>query len=173
MSRINGKNIYLRSLEADDIDFLYQIENDKRFWVLSDTRFPYSRNDLINYISNAKQAIDKVGQYRFVICNEMNQSVGFIDLFDYNAIHKRAGIGLIIAPEFQHKGYGKAALACLVDYAIETLKLTSLIANVLINNPISMRLFEGQEFKKIRVKKKWIRLEKSYIDEIKYKLTSS
>ena len=170
MKPISGNHIYLRSLEAEDIDFLFRIENDERFWILSDTVVPFSRESLINYISNAQQPLQEVGQYRYVICNDNDQPVGLIDLFEYDATLHKAGIGLIIAPDQQKKGYGSSALACLISYAFDRLKIKMLVANVLINNTVSISLFEKFNFEKIGVKKKHILSENGYIDQILFQL---
>ena len=37
MKTLNGNNVYLRALEPDDLDFLYQIENKEDFWEVSNT----------------------------------------------------------------------------------------------------------------------------------------
>jgi hypothetical protein len=50
------------------------------------------------------------------------RTIGSIDLFDFDHFHGRAGVGILIAdPADRKKGYASAALACLVNYAFETL----------------------------------------------------
>ena len=40
-------NIRLRALELEDLDFLYQIENDDRLWELGVSNVPYSAEALV------------------------------------------------------------------------------------------------------------------------------
>ena len=40
---MNQKRIRLRALEPEDLDELYQIENDRRLWDVGLTNVPYSR----------------------------------------------------------------------------------------------------------------------------------
>ncbi len=88
-----GQQIRLRSLEIEDLDFLYTIENDESFWEISGTQSPFSKDILKEYIQNAKQDISEVGQYRFVISSEKDDTpLGLIDLFDFSAQHSRAGV---------------------------------------------------------------------------------
>ena len=50
-------NIRLRALELEDLDFLYQIENDDRLWELGVSNVPYSRRVLLDYITSASADI--------------------------------------------------------------------------------------------------------------------
>lgn len=45
--------VALRALEPEDIDFLYQLENDPSLWEVSETQSPFSRKVLTAYIENA------------------------------------------------------------------------------------------------------------------------
>ena len=43
MPTLKGKDIYLRALEPEDLDFLYEVENNESIWELSTTIVPYSK----------------------------------------------------------------------------------------------------------------------------------
>ena len=72
------------------------------------------------------------------------KSIGMIDLFDFNPQHKRAGIGIVIHPDFQQKGFASEALSLLIQYAFTHLQLHQLYANILTDNEKSLQLFENQ-----------------------------
>ena len=36
------RKVYLRAMEPEDLDFLYEIENNERIWDISATNVPYS-----------------------------------------------------------------------------------------------------------------------------------
>ena len=38
MVTLKGKKVYLRALEPEDLDFIFQIENDESLWELSHTQ---------------------------------------------------------------------------------------------------------------------------------------
>ena len=40
---LKGQNIYLRALEPEDLDFIYEIENNEAIWNVSNTQTPYSK----------------------------------------------------------------------------------------------------------------------------------
>ena len=49
-----GENVRLRNVEAADVDFLCEIENDSQNWNVSDTLAPYSRTTMEEYIQRFK-----------------------------------------------------------------------------------------------------------------------
>ena len=156
MVTLKGEHIDLRALEPEDLDFVYEIENDTSFWELSDTQSPYSRFLIKQYLENAQQDIFEAKQLRLVVCDKNNNTIGLIDVFDFNFKNKRAGIGILIKSESDRfKGYGKEALELLVDYCFKTLHLHQVYANISESNLPSLNLFEGNGFKKIGLKKDW------------------
>ena len=156
MVSLKGEHIYLRALEPEDLDFVYEIENDTSLWALSDTQTPYSRFTLRQYLENAQQDIFEAKQLRLAICTIDDTTIGLIDVFDFDVKNKRAGIGILIKDEKnRYKGYGKEALDLLVNYCFKSLHLHQLYANVIETNVASLRLFENNGFKKIGLKEDW------------------
>jgi len=170
MAVLLGKNISLRALEPEDLDFLFSAENDESFWEISGTQIPYSKYILRNYIQNAHQDIYEAKQYRFVICDTSNTPVGMIDLFEFNPQHKRVGVGILIIPQHQRKNYASEALEMIIDYAFSYLHVHQIFANITSNNNRSIALFEKLKFKIAGVKKDWIFSNSTYKDEILYQL---
>ncbi len=157
MVTLKGKHIYLRALEPEDLDFIYKIENDTSLWELSDTQTPYSRFLIKQYLENAQQDIFEAKQLRLAICNTNNDTIGLIDVFDFDMKNKRAGIGILIQnAEHRNQGFGKEALELLTEYCFKTLHLHQVYANISEYNLASLHLFEGNGFKKIGLKKDWI-----------------
>ena len=86
MKTLKGIKINLRPLEPEDLQFLYDTENDESNWKVSGTQVPFSKHILKNYIANAHQDIYEAKQARFVIEHkELKIPVGMIDLFDFDA----------------------------------------------------------------------------------------
>ena len=156
MVTLKGEHIYLRALELEDLDFVYEIENDTSLWELSETLTPYSRFLIRQYLENAQQDIFEAKQLRLVICDNNDKPIGLIDVFDFNIKNKRAGIGILIKGETDRfKGYGKEALELLVNYCFTILHVHQVYANISESNLRSLKLFEGNGFKKIGLKKDW------------------
>ena len=89
-----------------------------------------------------------------------------IDLFDFNPQHKRAGVGILIHPDFQKKGFASEALSLLISYSFSHLQLHQLFANITLDNERSLALFKKQNFFKIGIKKDWILSEGKFKDEV-------
>lgn len=166
---LTGKLIELRALEPEDLTFLFQMENDEKFWHVSNTQTPFSKYLLKNYIEQSHQDIYQAKQLRLIIEEKSsNLAIGMIDLFDFDPQHKRAGVGILIHPMHQQKGYASQALDLLVKYCFHRLGLHQLYANIASDNKVSIALFEKHLFKKIGLKKDWISSGNAFKDEILY-----
>jgi len=140
---LKSDKILLRPLQLSDLDFLFEIENNKENWKYGAENKQYTKEELTNYIANAKQDIATAGQFRFVIDLE-NNPIGFIDLFDYTT--NSAGVGVIIAKNYRRRGLAKEALKLLSIYAFETLNLKRLDCNIEKDNLRSIKLFTSFGF---------------------------
>jgi len=169
---LQSQNLYLRALEPEDLDFIYTIENNESVWEVSHTITPYSRFLIKQYLENAHQDIYEAKQLRLVICSKVTQTaIGLIDLFDFEPMHRRAGIGILIQnTDDRHKGYGSEALQMLINYAFQILQLHQLYANISSNNAVSIKLFTTFGFEKIGNKKDWNFVNGTYQDELLYQL---
>ena len=130
---LEKSEISLRSLEKEDVDFLLNLENDTSIWEVSRTVAPFTKEEIADYISNAKQDIIIAEQYRFVI-NLKGVQIGCIDLYEYNWKEKRAGVGIVICKEYRRKGYAKQALLQLIDYAWKHLQIIQLHSKIMPEN---------------------------------------
>jgi diamine N-acetyltransferase len=168
---LSNKKINLRALEPEDLEFLYNIENNESFWEISHTQTPFSKYILKQYIENAHLDIFEAKQLRLLIEDaSTKKQIGMIDLFDFNPQHKRAGVGILIHPDFQEKGFATEALSLLITYSFSHLYLHQLYANITSDNSKSIALFTKQQFKKVGVKKDWILSEGKFKDEILFQL---
>ena len=147
---LKGKNIILRSLQNSDLDFLFEIENNTENWQFGSEKKEYNKQELLDYIANAKTDITVAKQYRFVI--DLNSTpIGFIDLFDYTT--DSAGVGVIITKDYRNKGFAKEALNLLTDYAFVILDITQLYCSITKDNLRSIKLFTSCGFESKREKK--------------------
>lgn len=168
---LKGENIFLRALEPEDLDFLYEIENDEAIWEVSHTQTPYSKWVLKQYLENAHQDIFEAKQLRLVIVSKStHEKVGLIDLFDFDAKNSRAGIGIIISSTFRNQGIGKETLQLITNYAFTHLNLHQLFANITTNNEASLLLFSNFGFQKIGTKKDWNKINGTFVDEVLFQL---
>jgi diamine N-acetyltransferase len=166
------EKIRLRALEPEDLELLYEWENNDSNWVFSNTVAPFSKYTLKRYLENSHKNIFETGQLRLMIeLASEKKTIGTIDLFDFDPFHKRAGLGILIADDTERrKGYASMALKCLIDYCFTTLQLHQLYCNILANNCESMDLFKKQGFVQSGIKKEWIKTSEGYLDEYMFQL---
>lgn len=170
MKTLIGKFVKLRALEPEDLEFVYNIENDMSVWEVSQTQTPYSKYLIKQYLENANQDIYEAKQLRLAICDVSSKNtIGLIDLFDFDPKNNRVGIGILIQSEFDRKqGYGSEALELLINYAFEYLNLNQMYANIDSENVGSERLFTKFGFQKIGTKRAWNLVNGIYKDEVLY-----
>lgn len=168
---MRGIKTLLRPIEPADIAVLYAWENDVNNWQVSGTLTPYSKLVLQNYLSNSAYDIHTTKQVRFVITTHNNTPIGTIDLFDYNPLHARAGVGILIGnADYRQQGYASDALQTLINYATHTLLLHQLYANISVRNTPSIQLFTHLNFKCVGIKKQWNKTATGFDDEGMYQL---
>jgi len=163
--------ITLRAVEPEDLELLYLWENDRTVWRVSNTLVPFSRYQLKKYIESEPNNIYANQQLRMMIdCCETGKqvrTVGSIDMFDFDPIHQRAGIGILIASaEDRRHGYACDAILQMVEYSRKILFLNQLYCNVSKNNIASIQLFEKAGFEITGTKKEWLRTETGWEDEL-------
>jgi diamine N-acetyltransferase len=174
MVTLTGENIYLRALEPEDLAFIYKLENNEAMWDVANTQTPYSRFLIRQYLENAHQDIYEAKQLRLAICKTGSfDAVGLIDLFDFDPVNSRAGVGIIVEDTtHRKKGYGSEALVLVINYAFKKLQLHQLYANIDSVNVASTTLFTNFGFELIGIKKDWIKRDNAYVDEALYQLVN-
>lgn len=171
MNTLKGTHINLRAIEPEDLEFLFEIENNESFWEISHTQAPFSKFILKQYLENAHLDIYEAKQLRLIIEDiKAKKTVGMIDLFDFNPQHKRAGIGILIHPDYQQNGFASEALQLLIKYCFTHIQLHQLYANITADNKNSIHLFTKHNFNEIGIKKDWILSNNIYKDEILFQL---
>jgi diamine N-acetyltransferase len=165
---MKGRLVALRAVEPSDIEVLMLWENNPEFWHIGNILTPFSKHLLEQYIQNAHLDIFTTKQYRFVITTCANgDPIGAIDLFDFDPLHQRCGVGILIAhPDNRQKGYATEALQLLKSYAFKTLLVNQLFCNIESSNKSSLRLFTKAGFEITGCKKAWNRTEKGFEDEL-------
>lgn len=154
--------VRLRAMEPEDLDALYRIENDRDVWDVGENNVPYSRYILHDYIANASADIYADKQVRMVVENEKGQLVGVADVVNFCPSHARAEVSIVICREHRKKGYARAAIRQIMEYALRTLHLHQLYAVVREDNMPSLNLFSSLGFKSKTVLDDWLFDGKDY-----------
>jgi len=158
--------IHLRAPEPEDLELLYVWENMAQYWVTGNTRQPYSRFALKQYISEYHQDIYESRQLRLMIVSkESGKAVGTVDLFDFDLHHSRIALGLFVAPTEKGKGFASSALQLTEAYVFEFLKVNQLYCHIADTNTASISMFNNRNFAPV-VLKQWIRIEEGFGDVV-------
>ena len=156
----------LRALEPEDLDLLYQIENNRDLWQVGATNVPYSRYTLHDYIATSSDDIFADRQVRLIIENEQGDAVGIVDLVHFDPQHLRAEVGIVILPAFRRMGYALSAIQALCDYAVRIVHLHQLYAVVDNTNQAALSLFEKAGFKSRNTLTEWLFDGREYHDAV-------
>ena len=158
----NGK-IKLRAVEPEDLDLLYFWENNPHLWHVGNTRQPYSRFALKQYIQQADQTIYESHQLRLMIEDlTTGDIVGAVDLYDFDIHHSRIALGLYIDAAYQGKGFATEALHLTENYVFSFLKIGQLYCHISEKNTASRTMFEKEGYEQNGVLKNWIRTPKGF-----------
>jgi diamine N-acetyltransferase len=171
---LTGENIRLRAVEPGDVDFMYRMENDPEVWHVGNTVVPFSRFQIEQYALTSQHNLYAEKQLRLMIETEVtgqkNRTIGAIDLYDFDPMHKRAGIGILIVKDERQKGFASESLRLLIRYSFEILMLHQLYCSISPENIQSIHLFEKHGFVKCGEKKEWRLKEGIWTDEIMFQL---
>ncbi|MBC7695299.1 MAG: GNAT family N-acetyltransferase [Burkholderiales bacterium] len=169
---IKSDHIYLRALESSDLELLYSFENDQSIWKVSNTLVPFSKDVLELYLHTAHQDVYTNKQLRLMVCLiENNEAIGTVDLFEFDPLNFRVGVGVLIFEAYRKNGYAFEAIQLIKQYAHHTLFMHQLFCNISASNKESLALFEKCGFEKAGIKKEWNQISKNkFEDEWMYQL---
>lgn len=155
---LKGKNVTLRAIEQEDLEFVRSLINDPEIektivgWAL-----PISRKDEDRWyasFSNSEKAI------RYIVEDMNGRSVGLTGIGSIDMKNGCAkSLGIRIAPEVQSRGLATDAYMTLFHYAFNELRLHRMETCAIDDNMASLRFQE-----KLGCKREGIRREAVYKD---------
>ena len=164
-------NVKLRQPSIKDLDDLLGWENDILKIDHTDMPVFYTKDQMVIYL-NGNQDPFMNGQVRYMITID-NMSIGYIDLYNFDIVHSRAGVGIFIDKKFRKKGIANKALKTLIEISNKKLHLNQLFAEVFQSNKAAISLFEHAGFKLNGLKKQWIRKQEAYEDLLFFQLMNT
>jgi len=154
---LENENIRLRAVEPQDLERLYVWENNSSLWIVGNTREPYSKYALKQYILQIDSDIYESKQLRLMIDDELSgDTVGTVDLFDFDIHNSRIALGLFIDTAYQGKGFATKALHITENYVFNFLKINQIYCHIAENNTASRLMFEKEGYESHGVLKNWI-----------------
>ena len=100
--------IRLRQPHIKDLNDLLNWENDILKIDHTDMPVFYTKDQMINYLNSSQDLLIN-GQVRYIIVGKQEnyeieeKPIGFIDLYDFDVVHSRAGVGIFLDKNFRKK----------------------------------------------------------------------
>lgn len=161
---LHTKTIFLRAPEPEDIDEMFSFENDESLWEITCTTGPYSRYQLKKYIAENQNDLFIDGQLRLMIEHTSGAVAGIVDLFSFDARHRRAEIGIAIKERYRRQNIAYDALRLLEQHCFQLLGIHQLYAYIPQDNIACLNLFRKLGYIFNVTLKDWIYTGKGYKD---------
>lgn len=156
--------IRLRAIEPEDVDFMFECDNDEQARIWTDYAAPISRRQLLEYALGYEADPFKCGQLRMIAENEDRLPVGIIDFYEISLKDLRGMIGIYVLPQFRREGVGSKMLEKAINYATGSLGLKSIAAKISTKNLAALSLFVKCGFKEIATLPAWHRIGPDFHD---------
>ena len=170
--KIQGKNIYLRSLSLKDVtkDYLKWLQDKDVNFFLETRHEIQNLSKIKNYVTSCNNSNTS---YLFGIFTDLDVHIGNIKLGPIKEIHSIASISIFLGNKnYWGKGIGPEAIKILANFSFKELNLNKLIAGMYANNLHSLKAFEIVGFRKEGLRKKHYKLESNFIDIVEVGLLS-
>ena len=163
----------LRIAEPEDAQRIYEWENDRSIWRVSETCSPTSRFQIEQFLLGNSDIIANRQMRLMIDMVSEKTPIGCVDIFDYDPIHQRAGLGILIESEHRLHGYAKRAIKMAMDYLFNDVMLHQVHCLIDATNTGSQRLFQDLGFQCTGRKKDWIKSPEGYIDALFYQFINT
>ena len=100
---LTNDRLYLRAVEPEDLDLMYEMENDPSMWSVRSFTVPYSRYMLTQYIVATQSDVFADKQLRLMIMRKADHKVlGTLDLPAFDPLLLRSAVGIAILYTYPH-----------------------------------------------------------------------
>lgn len=138
-----GSPVYLRALEAQDLERLHRWHNDPALYAtLAGTYRPVSVETERAWLAAASSGAP--GAVNLAVCaTDGGEHVGNAYLRDVDVVNRRAELHVFLGDEARRgQGLGRAAVELLVGYAFDHLNLERVWLQVLASNAAALAVYE-------------------------------
>lgn len=119
MPLLRGPVVVLRSFDERDVPLVMSVAGDPLIPLITSVPSSGSRDDALAYIERQHSRLATGVGYSFVIADaRTDEPVGQTGLWLKDIGEGRVSTGYWIAPQFRRRGYARAALSTLTDWAV-------------------------------------------------------
>ena len=143
-------DVTLRPLERSDLHFVHVLNNNRSvmgYW------FEEPYESFVELEELYRKHIHDQSERRFIVEHaspetQAHERVGLVELVEIDHLHRRAEFLIMISPDFQQRGFAKAATRRAINYAFRVLNLYKLYLLVDVDNAPAIRIYEGAGFQR-------------------------
>lgn len=148
-------------MELADVQALHAWENASDDWWMGASILPVSVEAMTQF-ATGNHDLYRDRQWRWMLDTREApgapwQTVGAVDLYDFEPRQLRAGVAVHIDADARRSGHAQAGLSILQDHASSHLGLKQLYAEVPANHEASLGLFQKAGYRATGRREQWIR----------------
>ncbi|OQP44845.1 GNAT family N-acetyltransferase [Niastella yeongjuensis] len=145
--------LVLRQLLASDIEEIFLLRSDPGINKYLDRQPSQMPADALRFITAINEGIAKNENLYWAITKADSQKlIGTICLFDFSDAHNSCEIGYELSTDFQRQGIMQEAAAGVIEFAFQTLGITTISAFSHRDNQSSMHLLQKLNFEKTGIR---------------------
>ena len=137
------EQLLLRALEKTDLEFIHKLNNNRNimtYWFEE----PYESFDELEDLY--EKHIHDNTERRFIAEDSDKNSIGLVELLEIDYIHRTSEFAIIIAPDYQGKGFARPLIILALDYAFSILNLNKVYLLVAVENEKAIHLYSKSGF---------------------------
>lgn len=160
-----GTKVYLRVIQASDMDSIYRSCQDEETLYMTGTRNAFT-------LSQIKESYKRFShdptRHDLAIClMESHEIIGDLAILDIDLHNKKAGFRIALHSRISwNKGYGTEATQLALAFTFGELQLNRLELEVYSHNPRGIKAYEKAGFKKEGTLRQSLYMNHAYSDEI-------
>ena len=142
---LQTERLILRKVVDEDAEVLYRnIYNNFEYFKYY-YQFPFnSFEEYKSLVEKYKEWYANGSHFRWGIAlKETNEIIGLVQLHAKDNLNNNSKIGYIISYKYNNRGYGREAVAKVIDFGFNKLKIHRIDANIVLENKASIKLAES------------------------------
>jgi RimJ/RimL family protein N-acetyltransferase len=144
---LEGKNVNLRVVEKDDVDYLVECNNDIDFMGEYAWGGQISKSQQMKYFDNPSSMAILTEAKMFIVQKKDGTKIGLMN-HRLDQPYRWLEIGYFFAPSERGKGYGTEAVQIMVDYLFLSKDIVRIQTGTDVRNVPSQKVLEKVGFKK-------------------------
>ena len=146
---LHGQKSKLKLALPSDAPLILQWENNPEFWPITEQPGPFELHQIEEALQQSG-SLEQHQQARWIVFDLTMRPVGLLDLFNFDATQKKAGIGILIgSASDRQQGYASDAIRTLLLRLRAIQQVQILECMIHEDNFQSIRLFQHLGFMEI------------------------